>query len=146
MLIPLEGIVSRANAEYLQCQLGKWSREHAPNIKMLVEQSPIAIPLESNESAIAEISLGSGGSPIIVTDLQLMRDGETLLRYDELQHCIWIDRDRKMQVKLKVSHYQRLILERKDGSELILDGLGQTVFPLLRFFWFVLGRGDPLTT
>lgn len=110
---------------------------------MLVEESPAPIPVEANETAIAEILLASGGSPIIVTDLRLMRDGETLLRYDELQHCIWIDRDREMQVKRKVSHYERLILERSDGTELVLDGLGQAVFPLLKFFWFMLRRGEP---
>jgi len=113
---------------------------------MLAEESPIAIPVESSESAIAEISLTPAGLPITVTDLRLIRDGETLVRYEDLQHCIWIDRDRETKLKLKVTHFQRIILERKDGSELILDGLGQAVFPLLKFFWFVLGRGDPLTT
>ena len=136
----------RTNADYLRWKLGKSSRKHAPNIRMLAEESPIAIPLESSESAIAEISLTPAGSPITVTDLRLIRDGETLVRYEDLQHCIWIDRDRETKLKLKVTHFQRIILERKDGSELILDGLGQAVFPLLKFFWFVLGRGDPLTT
>ncbi len=136
----------RANADYLRWKLGKCSNKHAPNIRMLAENSPISIPLDSNETAVAEISLASGGSPIIATDLRLMRDGTTLLRYDELEHCIWIDRDREMQVKLKVSHYHKIILERKDGSELVLDGLGQAVFPLLTFFRLVLRRRERATT
>lgn len=36
-----------------------------------------------------------------------------------------------------------MILERSDGSELVLEGLEQAVFPLLKFFWFKLGCREP---
>jgi hypothetical protein len=139
----LRQTVSRTNADYLRWKLGKWAREYAPNIKVVPEGSQVSVPLESNEHAIAEISLASSASPIVVSDTRLVREGETLLRYDQVEHCIWIDRDREMKGMLKHSHFQRMILERSDGSELILDGLGQAVFPLLQFFWFKLGRGEP---
>lgn len=133
----------RTNADYLRWKLGKWAREYAPNITMFAEGSSDRIRLESDEAAIAEISLASGESPIVVTDARLVRDGETLLRYDDLEHCIWIDRDRELKVKRKATHFHRIILERNDGSDLVLEGLGQAVFPLLKFFWFKLGRGEP---
>jgi hypothetical protein len=134
--------VPRTNADYLRWKLGQWAREYAPNIRMLADGSSIPVRLEFDESAVAEISLASGGSPIVVTDIRLVRDGQTILRYDELKHCIWIDRDRETKVKRKTSHFHRMILELNDGSEFVLEGLGQAVFPLLKFFWFKLGRDE----
>ena len=133
----------RSNADYLRWKLGKWARDYAPNIRMLAEGSSVLAPVESGEALIAEISLASGGLPIVITDQRLTRDGATLIRYSELEHCIWIDRDREVKVKQKASHFHRIILERSDGSELVLEGLGQGVFPLLEFFWFKLGCGEP---
>jgi hypothetical protein len=104
---------------------------------------PTDFPLEPNEIAIAQISLASGGSAIVVTDLRLLRDQQTLLRYDDLRYCIWIDRDRKTQAGLKHSHFDRIILVRRDESQVSLDGLGQAVFPLLNFFWNKLGLREP---
>lgn len=135
--------MARTNADYLRWKLGRWARGHAPNILMFEGNPPTDIRLEPNETAIAQISLASGESPIVVTDIRLIRDGQSLLRYDELRYCIWIDRDLKMKGKLKQTHFQRIILERHDTSELVLDGLGQAVFPLLKFFRFKLGRGEP---
>jgi len=48
-----------------------------------------------------------------------------------------------MKIKQKGSHFHRMILERNDGSDLVLEGLGQAVFPLLNFFWSKLGRREP---
>ena len=81
---------------------------------------------------------------MVVTDVRFVREGDTLLRYDDLAHCIWIDRDYQWRVKHKHSHFQRMILERRDGSEVVLDGLGQAVFPLLTFFCSKLGRREPV--
>ena len=134
--------MARTNADYLRWKLGKWAREYAPNVTMFADDSTLPFQLESDEKAIAEVSVASGDAPIEVTDKRLVRAGETLLCYDELAHCIWIDRDHEMKVKNKHSHFQRMILERRDGSEIVLDGLGQAVFPLLKFFWFKLGRGE----
>jgi hypothetical protein len=112
----------RTNANYLRWKLGKWARDYAPNVSMFDGSFATDFLLEPNEIAIAQISLASGGSPIVVTDLRLLRDQQTLLRYDDLRYCIWIDRDREMKVKLKESHFQRIILERHDESEIVLDG------------------------
>ena len=138
----LRRTVPRTNADYLRWKLGKWAKEYAPNVTM-VEIGTVPTPLETEEHAVAYISVADGSPPLLVTDKRLLRDGRTVLRYEELEHCIWIDRDHEQKAKLKHSHFQRIILERRDGSELVLDGLGQAVFPLLKFFWFKLGRGEP---
>jgi hypothetical protein len=93
----------RTNADYLRLQLGKWAKEYAPNITMLGEGSLHSVRLEPDEIAVAEISLATGGSPFVVTDKRLVCDNETPLRYDDLEHCIWIDRDRELKVKHRYS-------------------------------------------
>jgi hypothetical protein len=138
--------VPRSDTDYLRWKLGRWAKEFAPNIRMLDESFRADFRLDPSERAIAQISLASGGLSIIVTDLRLVQDGRTLLRYDELRYCIWIHREQAMKAKLKQSHFQRMILERTDNSELLLDGLGQAVFPLLKFFWFKRGCGEPRAT
>jgi hypothetical protein len=115
----------RTNADYFRWKLGRWARDYAPNVRMFDGGFPTDFLLELNEIPIAQIALASGGSPIVVTEIRLLRDQQTLLRYGDLRCCIWI------------------ILERHDQSEIVLDGLGQAVFPLLKFFWFKLRRGEP---
>jgi hypothetical protein len=49
-----------------------------------------------------------------------------------------LDNDAARQ--MKQAHYDRLIFELKGRQTVTLDGLGQAVFPLLKFYWFKLGR------
>jgi hypothetical protein len=128
--------VPRTNASYLRWNFGRWAKQWVRNIVMLDAS-------DSGEQLIAEIALTSGASPIVVTDSRLMQDGRTLLRYEDLRCCFWIDRNPALATKLKHSHFQRMILERTDGTEFVLDGLGQAVFPLLQFFWIKLRRQAP---
>jgi len=111
------------------------------------------IDLQPNERAVALIMLTSGGPPLVVTDARLVQSGRTLLRYDYVRRCHGIVRDRERvnldteaAREMKRLHLQRLIFDLDDGQELVLDGLGQAVFLLLKFFWFKLGRerrGNP---
>ena len=65
----------------------------------------------------------------------------------DVRHCEWIAHKRELvnlddeaAQKMKQSHYDRLIFELNDRRELVLEGLGQAYSPLLKFFWFKLGR------
>jgi hypothetical protein len=60
----------------------------APNVRMFDGGFPTDFLLALNEIAIAQIALASGGSPIAVTDIRLLRDQQTLLSYDDLRYCI----------------------------------------------------------
>jgi hypothetical protein len=140
--------LQRTNENYLRWQLGRAvKKKHAPNVTMLQADDASAADLEPGERAVALIALGSGGPPLVVTDARLVESGQTLLRYDDLRHCHWIIRDHKKRNldteaarELKRRHFQRLVLDLRDGREVVLDGLGQAVFPLLKFFWFTLER------
>ena len=42
--------------------------------------------------------------------------------------AISIDRDNETAAKLKTEKFHRVILELRDGSEVVIEGLGQAVF------------------
>jgi hypothetical protein len=127
----------RSDESYLRWKLGRWAREYAPNVTLFDASEP---QIEAGEHLIARITVSDDAS-VLVTDRRLLRDGETFLRYSDVRYCDWIDRDRqKITPELKVSCFQRIIFELNDGRILELDGIGQAVFPLLKFFWFKLGR------
>jgi hypothetical protein len=127
----------RSNESYLRWQFGRLAREYAPNVSLLDASEP---EIEAGEHLIARIT-ASDDPPVLVTDRRLLRGGKTFLRYSDVRYCDWIDRDRqKITAELKVSRFQRIIFELNDGRIVELDGIGQAVFPLLKFFWFKLGR------
>jgi hypothetical protein len=43
---------------------------------------------------------------------------------------------------MKSEHFDRLIVKGGDGSTIVLDHLGQAVFPLQRFFGWLLLRAE----
>jgi hypothetical protein len=135
----------RTNENYLRWQLGRRAKDYAPNVTMLPALDAPEIELQPGEQAIAAISLASGGPPLVVTDARLLRNGQTLVEYEDVRHCEWIARDTmnldaEAAQKMKLAHYDRLIFELNGGRDVMLEGLGQAVFPLLKFFWFKLGR------
>ena len=132
--------MQRSNENYLRWQLGRWARDYAPNITMLESEGAPVVQLQPGEHAIGLIALASETPPLLVTDLRLMQAERTLFRHTEVRQCHWIDRDREAAAKMKHSHFQRLVFDLDGGREIVLNGLGQAVFPLLKFYWFKLGR------
>lgn len=110
---------------------------------MLGDTCPHDLTLEPGERPIASVQLASRDAPLVVTDRRLVQAGETLVRHADVRHCYWIDPVREVAAKLKHSHFQRLIFEQKGRCELVVDGLGQAVFPLLKFYWFKLACCEP---
>jgi hypothetical protein len=45
--------------------------------------------------------------------------------------------------RLKRTHFHRLILELSDGQRVVVEHLGQAVFPLLRFLRSVIHESGP---
>jgi hypothetical protein len=120
---------------------------YAPNVTILPAKDAPEVELRPGEHPIAAITLASGGAPLVVTEARLVRAGQTLLEYADVRHCEWIERGRKTinldveaRQKLKQSHYDRLIFDLNDRREVVLEGLGHAYSPLLKFFWFKLGR------
>ena len=129
----------RTNENYLRWQLGRWARQNAPTITVLDPQDR-SIALQPAETVIARISLDAPGSPLIVTDQRLVLSPDVSVWYADVEHCVWIDRDPDSKGMRKQTHFGRMVLEMAGGKEVVLEGLGQAVFPLLSFFHKKLHR------
>jgi hypothetical protein len=126
----------RSNESFL-----RWKFSQAmPDALNLTSLEITEIKLQPGEHAIAQIGQRSNNRPLLVTDTRIIQCGKTLFSYDDVLYCDWIDRDREIAIKLKGTHFSRLIIELKDGRQLVLEDLGQAVFPLLKLFWFKMGR------
>ena len=139
--------MARTNESYLRWKFGHWVAEgYALNVTLVLPGERPSATLGAGETAIARIGLEAESSAILLTDRRLLRGDETLVRFDEVESCIWIDRDDVVAARLKRSKFDRVILDLYDGREVVIDGLGQAVFPLLNFWrlytWVIshLGR------
>jgi hypothetical protein len=139
--------VPRTNQSYLRWQFSRWAKNYAANVTMLEPQDAWEVDLHPGEHLIAAISPAPGGPTLIVTDRRLRRAGTTLVWHKEVRHCEWIapysalvDLDHEAAEEMKRLHYDRLIFEMRGGRKVMLEGLSQAVFPLLKFYWFKLGR------
>lgn len=138
----------RTNESYLRWQFGRLVKEGwAPNVTMLPAEGAPEVELRPGEHPIAAISLASGGPALVITDARIVRAGQTLLEHKDVRHCAWIARepektnlDTEAAQKLKQAHYDRLIFDLGGRREVVVEGLGQAYSPLLKFFWFKLGR------
>jgi hypothetical protein len=136
----------RTNENYLRWKFGRWvAKGYTPNVILCAPGDGTSVGMEPGESTIARIKLTSEAESLLLTDLRLIQGGRTLVRFDEVAACIWIDRDRKTAAMQKAEKFHRVILELRDGSEITIEGLGQAVFPLLNFFWNKLGRSNGRT-
>ena len=133
--------MARTNENYLRWKFGHWvAKGYTPNVTLFSAGDVAGVAMEPGESPIACIALNSGSEPLLLTDVRLIQGGETLVRFGDVAASIWIDRDSKTAARLKTEKFHRVILELRDGSEVVIEGLGQAVFPLLNFFWNKLGR------
>ena len=101
--------------------------------------------LRATEHAVARIALiedqsASKTDSLLLTDQRIIYNGAALFTWDDVRRCHWIHRDQAEAAKLKRTHFHRVIIELHDGNEVILDRLGQAVFPLLKFLWWIRGH------
>ena len=133
--------MERTNANYLRWKFGDWvAKGYTPNVTLIALREDASVTLEMSESAIACIALDAGSEPLVLTDLRLVQGDKTLVQFDDVAACVWIDKDHETAARLKTEKFHRVILELRGGGEVVIEGLGQAVFPLLNFFWHRLGR------
>ena len=133
--------MARTNENYLRWKFGYWvAKGYVPNVNLVSPGEDVGVELEPGESAIARIALDAELATLLLTDARFVQRAKTLVRFVDVAACIWIDRDATVAAKLKREKFHRIILELRDGREIVIDGLGQAVFPLLNFFWNKLGR------
>jgi hypothetical protein len=124
----------------LRWSFGRWAANGwARNVTLIAANADSGACLEPMEAAIARIKLPPPSQALLLTDQRLILDSTTLVRHTNVTACFWIDRKKVSGNQLKREKYHRIILEICHDREVVLEGLGQAVFPLLKFFWFHLG-------
>lgn len=111
------------------------AKGHSPNVALVEDGAKTTIQLEDGEQLIAVIQTADGRE-YVFSDRRAAESDVTLFRYDEIVRCHWITDhpDPRESTRLKRTHFHRLILKLSDGRRVVLEQLGQAVFPLLRFF------------
>jgi hypothetical protein len=138
--------LARSTENYLRWKFGRHiAQGFTPNVSLFGPSAEPSLALSPRESAVARIALADS-SALILTDVRLIRDGDTLLWFDDVRVCFWIDRDSEAATKLKRQKFHWIIFELRDGREITVEGLGQAVFPMLSFFWNKLHRGPRRTS
>lgn len=133
--------MARTNENYLRWKFGRCVvKGYTSNVTLIAPSQETAVALEAGESPIAWVALAVESEPLLFTDLRMIRHGQTFVRFDDVAACFWIDRNKKLDRKLKSERFHRLILELHDGTEVVIDGLEEAAFPVLSFFWHQLGR------
>ena len=133
--------MARTNESYLRWKFGEWvAKVYTPNVTLVDAGARLPVELEPGESAICQIARESDAMPLLLTDARLVRGDDTLIRFTEVRSCDWIERGIVVTPAQKATGFQRLIIEVDSGHRVVIDGLGNAVFPLLKFFWFKLGR------
>ncbi len=84
----------------------------------------------------------TGGGRYLVTPKRIARlvgdDAHDLVAFSELVGYDWITPEMSRKVALKDEHYDRLYLYPRDAPPLVLDHLGEAVYPLMTFLGRVL--------
>jgi hypothetical protein len=63
---------------------------------------------------------------------------EGSLAYSDISKAIWMAKETSEKLRLKTTpEFDRLTVERFDGTSLVIEELGQAVFPLLRAFGWI---------
>jgi hypothetical protein len=134
-------------ADWLATLLRRWVRKgYTPNVTLAEDGTELAIGLEDGERVVALVRTADGRE-IILTSVRVVEHGRTVLRYGEVVRCHWItDEPRPRDVRrLKQTHFDRLILDLENGGKVVLEQLGQAVFPLQRFFVSIISAVGPNT-
>jgi hypothetical protein len=113
-------------------------------VALVEDGAKVTSQLEVGEQAIALVKT-TDGRDYVFTDRRAIEHDQTAFRYDEVIRCHWItDHPDPMEhARLKRTHFHRLILELSDGQRVVIEYLGQAVFPLLRFLGSVSHESEP---
>ncbi len=103
----------------------------------LLPESPEGVEDMLGERGAAVRILTRSGASLLVTPRRVAREvGDRisdLVPFSELVGYDWIDPDLSEKVRLKDQHYDRLYIYLTDARTVVLDGLGDSVYPLMTY-------------
>jgi hypothetical protein len=131
-------------ADMIGIQLRKWvARGHVHNVKLKPAYSHPTIP--AGETPVAEV-VDRRGTGVFFTGSGFTMPGRGFVRYEEVLSANWIS-GRPERLSRKREDFDHIELSLRDGSSATLADLDQAVFPVLRFFQWVLekqkGKAEP---
>ena len=124
--------------EMVEIQLRKWmTRGHLHNVILKPKRSHPSVP--QDETIIAEV-IDQSGKSLFFTVNGFTLPGKGFICYREIKAVKWISfkPDRFRRKAEDFDHIEFLLL---DGSQVALTDVEQAVFPLLKFFEWLLQKG-----
>jgi hypothetical protein len=129
--------------EMLVVQLRKWDRKG-----YLKNRPRPDLQNRLHGAAVDRVEFDTGNGKTCVFDsagLQVLSGTavEATVAYGDVSGADWMatEIDEKTRMK-RTPDFDRLIIERFNGASLVIDGLGQAVFPLLRAFGWIAARNN----
>lgn len=126
-----------SNADMLEIQLRKWiGKRHVPNVKLHPSYSHPSVP--TGETVIVEV-IDRTAEGLFFTSSGFTLPGHGFVYYDDIVTAMWIS-SRPDRFTHKREDYDHIELILRDGSSVTLTDVEQAVFPLLRFFEWMIER------
>jgi len=120
-------------SEKLEIQFRKWlNKGHLHNVVLRPSYTRSGLPLQ--EEFLVDV-IDKAGRSIPFTESGFLAPERGFIRYVDVKGVHWIAKDRaSFNPEDKREIFDRLEFELSDDSTLLLQGLDQAVFPLLKFF------------
>jgi len=128
-----------SNADMLEIQLRKWiSKRHVQNIKLDPAYSHPLVP--KGQTVIAEV-VDRAGQGLFFTGYGFTLPGRGFVSYDNIKKASWMSAQRGLVTPArKRGEFDRIEFSLQDGSSVMLTDVDKAVFPLLRFFEWLISR------
>lgn len=128
-----------SNADMVEIQLRKWiSKRHVHNAKLAPPYSHPSVP--AGEPVIAEV-VDRNGQGLFFTGSGFTLPGHGFIHYDDIAAAEWISSEPNGdRAKRKREDFDHIEFALRDGSSVTPTDVEQAVFPLLRFFGWLIER------
>jgi hypothetical protein len=123
--------------EMLEIQLQKWmTRGHLHNVILKPKRSHPSLP--KDEILVAEV-IDKGGQSYFFTNNGFTLPGRGFVPYQEIKAVKWIS-FKPDRIRRKADDFDHIEFLSSDGLQFALTDVEQAVFPLLKFFDWMLER------
>ena len=128
-----------SNADMVEIQLRKWiGKRHVHNVNLSPTPSHPSVP--PGETVIAEV-VDRSGQGLFFTGSGFTLPGHGFIHYDDITAAEWISSEPfGVRAKRKREDFDHIEFALSDGSSVTLTDVQQAVFPLLRFFEWMIQR------
>jgi hypothetical protein len=126
-----------SNADMVEIQLRKWmARGYVLNATLRPTYSHPFVP--AGDTVVAEI-IDRAGQGVFFTTNGFTLPGRGFIPYADIVAADWIS-TRPDRLRRKREDFDHIELSLRDGSSVTLTDIEQAVFPLLRFFQWMIRR------